>query len=270
MLSAEQPHVIVSVAPYRYLVEQIAGDTVAVDLLVPTGASGHTYEPTPKQVLAASSAKIWFRIGESFEPNILRALQAHNPDLVVIDLRDGIDLIYGGDEHGATCQCHGKHTADLHFWLSARLAQIQARAIAAQLIKSFPENEGLYQKNLDRLLAALQHTDQKLSQELTPVKHRVMLVSHPAYAYFCRDYHLQQLSIEIEGKDPSPQTMNKLLQTVRTLDIRQIYVQPQYSAKGAELFAKELHARLVHLDPYGENLIETLQMIGKAVVQGDS
>lgn len=268
-LAAETPHVIVSVAPHRYLVERIAGDTVAVDLLVPTGASAHTYEPTPKQVLTTAKAVLWFRMGEGFEPYVLRAMQAHNPGLIVVDLRDGVDMISGGDEHCVTCQCHGKHSQDLHFWLSARQAQIQARTITATLSRLFPDNRNMYEANLKTLIQDLVQTDQYLTQQLAPIQQRLMLVSHPAYAYFGRDYNFRQLSIEIEGKDPTPQAMNKLLQSVKPLHLRQIYVQPQYSPKGAQLFAKELNAKIVTLDPYAENIIEALHTIANALLQGD-
>lgn len=266
---AAPPHVIVSVAPHRYLVERIAGDTVQVDLLVPTGASAHTYEPTPKQVLANTQAALWFRMGEGFEARVLRTLQQYNPKLIVVDLRNGVDIICADGTHHTCCSCHG-NSEDLHFWLSARQAQIQAQTIANALTNLLPENTERYQTALSSLLQELKDTDEALTKQLAPVQQRIMMVSHPAYAYFCRDYNFRQLSIEVEGKDPTPQTMNKLLQQARNLHIDRIYAQLQYSTKGAQLFAKQLGAQLVILDPYAENIIDTLHTIANALTEGYS
>ena len=50
----------VSIAPYKYIVEAIAGDDFTVNVMVPAGASPHSYEPYPDQIkqLEKSSAYI--------------------------------------------------------------------------------------------------------------------------------------------------------------------------------------------------------------------
>ena len=98
------PLVLVSVAPHKYYVDRIADGTVRVGLMVPPGASSHTYEPTPKQVLAASKAAIWFQVGEPFEERAGASLKSFNPDLLIVDLRDNVPLIHHGHESGHGCQ----------------------------------------------------------------------------------------------------------------------------------------------------------------------
>ena len=98
---------------------------------------------------------------------------------------------------------------------------------------------------------------------LEPIKNQLIMVSHPAYAYFCRDYQLRQLSIEFEGKDPAPQQLNTILNRAREAQIKKIFIQMQYSSKGARLFARELNAQIVTLDPYAEDYINTMMTIAK-------
>jgi ABC-type Zn uptake system ZnuABC Zn-binding protein ZnuA len=86
---ANPPKVIVSIAPHRYFVKRIAGDTVDVIVLVPPGASSHTYEPTPKQMISCSKADIWFRLGEGFEKRAAEAFQNFNPKMEMVNLREG-------------------------------------------------------------------------------------------------------------------------------------------------------------------------------------
>lgn len=257
----EKPHILVSVAPHKYFVEKIAGDTVTIGLMVPAGASAHTYEPTPKQVLAASHGDIWFIIGESFEARASRSLLAHNKTLALIDLRQGVDMITADPLTGACC-CHA-NCQDLHIWLSARQAQIQAKTIADTLSARYPQNSQLYQKNLELFINELQKLDQQINTLLAPLKNRMIMVSHPAYAYFCRDYNLTQLSIEFEGKDPTPLQLTNVLNKARAAQTKKVYIQAQYNSKGAKLFAKELGAEVVNLDPYSEDYIKSMLEIAK-------
>ena len=261
IFSIETPTVLVSVAPHKFFVEKIAKETLQVHLMVPAGASSHTYEPTPRQMVKASKGNIWFRIGEPFEDRAIQALKSHHPEMEIIDLRQDLDLIQA--DACAHCRCC-PGSVDLHFWLSARQGQIQAQTIANALIKTYPQHTELYKANLEAFKKELQELDKKIQCILTPLKERHILVSHPAYAYFCRDYDLAQYSIEIEGKDPAPQQMTKLLNLIRQLNIHKIFIQLQYNNKAAKLVAGTVGAKLVVLDPYSEYFFSSMLEIAHA------
>jgi zinc transport system substrate-binding protein len=255
------PIVLVSVAPHQFFVEKIAEDTVQVQLMVPAGASAHTYEPSPKQMLKACQATLWFCIGESFEKKAIQALKNHQPDLKIIDLRHRLNLIHQ-DEHPSCKCCAGSE--DLHFWLSARLAQIQAQTITNALVEAYPNHKELYLKNLAIFQQELQSLDQTIINLFDKSSIHSIFVSHPAYGYFCRDYHLQQYSIEQEGKDPAPQQMTKLLKLAKDLHIQTIFIQPQYNNKAAQLVAEEIKAKIITLDPYSKDYFKSMLEIAHA------
>lgn len=260
-LNGEVPTVLVSVAPYKLFVEKIAGDTVNVNLMVPAGASSHTYEPTPKQMIAASKSAMWFCIGESFENRAVAALKAHHPEMVIVDLRQNVDLINSDPQTG--CCCCRASGFDLHIWMSPKQVETQARTIALALSKVFPEHTVRYQTGLNQLLAELQTLDTDIKTTLKPLANRLILVSHPAYAYFCRDYDLKQMSIEFEGKDPTPQQLTNTLNRAREAQLKRVYIQIQYNSKGARLFAKELGGEVVMLDPYSEHYFDSMREIAR-------
>lgn len=261
--------VVVSIAPYKFFVEAVAGDTVDISLLVPPGASFHDYEPTPKQVLTAATSDIWFRIGESFETRAQAALQYYNPRIQVVDLRDGVDLIVVGSPGHVNCSCH-QGGADLHIWLSVKEVKVQAKHIAEALSSMYPEHKTKYDKNLASLLKSLTDLDQEIRQTLQSVKNRTIMVAHPAYAYFTRDYNLTQLPIEYEGKDPTPRQLHNILLEARAAHINTVFVQQQYATKGATLIANELGAKLVMLDPYSGDYFATLRNIAKRIAEQDT
>lgn len=261
-----KPVVIVSVAPHKLFVEKIAQDTIQVYLMVPAGASSHTYEPTPRQMITAGQANLWFCIGETFENRAIQALKSHRPQLEIVDLRQGLDLIFSDHTQGCRCCCAG--SVDLHFWLSTRQAQIQAQTIANTLIKNYPQHADKYRENLALFKQELQQLDQDITAILEPLKNRNILVSHPAYGYFCRDYQLNQHGIEVEGKDPTPQQLTKMLNLMRQLNIKTIFIQLQYNNKAAKLVADTLGAKLVILDPYSEHYFNTMREIAHAFANG--
>ncbi len=255
-------HVLVSVAPYKYFVEQIAGDTVSIGVMVPAAASIHTYEPTPKEMVAASKADAWFFIGEAFESKAIEALKNHHPSIKLYDLRNGVDLIQS--------QCHHHHHhkgcmhgADLHIWLSPKEAKKQAVDIAKGLMEVYPRHKDLYKANLEKFLVQLDELNAYIAGLMRTVSPRTIMVSHPAYGYFCRDYDLQQVSIEFEGKDPTPQQLTRVLNVARKDNIHTIYIQKQYNNKGAKLIADYLGAAIVNLDPYSEDYVESLRYIAR-------
>lgn len=262
----EPPLVLVSIAPHKFFVEKIAGDTVKVLLMVPAGASAHTYEPTPKQMLMASRGDLWFYLGEAFETRAIASLKAHNPNMAFVDMRRGVDMISVDPNSGQCCCCH-HNSQDPHIWLSARQAKIQGKTIADTLSERYPQHAEEYQKALAKFIVELDDLDKQITAILLPLKDRMIMVSHPAYAYFCRDYNLTQLSIEFEGKDPTPQQMTKILNRARAAHIKRIFIQPQYNNKGAKLFAAELDAKVVSLDPYSEHFFTSMVEIANQFSQ---
>jgi len=261
----KRPVLLVSIAPYKFIVEQMVGNTVDVTLLVPSGSSPHTYEPTPRQMVKASQADLWFRIGEGFEARLVPVLKSQNMKIQIIDLREGLDLIHVRqyeEEH-----CYHPDCVDPHVWLSPRLVKNQAEKISEVLLKTYPEHRQLYKDNLRRLLQQLDELDREISRILDPLVKRTIMVSHSAYAYFCRDYNLTQLAIEIEGKDPTPLQITQILQKARENNIEKIFVQTQHRSKGTRLIADEIGASVVELDPLSGEYILNMRHIARSIAK---
>src|SRR5262249_49924355 len=139
--------VLVSIAPQKFLVEQIGGAEVEVSVIVPAGANSHTYEPTPRQVIAIQKGEIWFRIGESFEARMIPSLHSTQ----IVDQREGLDLI----KAGCGC-CNARDACDPHIWLSPRLLKTEAAQIAEALAHQDPAHGEFFKSNYLKLAAELE------------------------------------------------------------------------------------------------------------------
>lgn len=259
-----KPLILVSIAPHRAFVKAIAEETVDIQLIVPLGASSHTFEPTPKEVIKASNASLWFTMGEFFEKKFHNSICALKKEMIIEDLREGVDLIKI-DESTAHCNCCHNHLTDLHIWLSPKEVKVQVSKIEKVLSKLLPQHKERYKKNLIQFLLQLDKLDAEIQEILSKREKSLMLVSHPAYAYFCRDYEIKQLSVESEGKDPTAKQLTELLKNAKENKIRVVFTQPQYNNKGTYLIANELNAEIVSIDPYSENLFETLLLIAQKI-----
>lgn len=256
-----KPVVLVSVPPYLYFVKKIAEDTVSVYSLVPVGANPHLYEPTPKQVQLQRQAVLWVKLGEKADQKAERVFQElKNPPLVV-DLKEGLTLLPYKEGH---C-CSDQSTKDLHIWLSPKMMQLQVQKITQAFIQLFPTHAELYQNNANKLLEELRKVDQELANTLKSKQGKAILVSHPAFAYFCKDYHLEQLSLEEEGKDCLPQYIPELLRKIKEMKIGGVIIEPQHGSKAAKLIAQELGLPTYTIDPYSEDYITALKQIAEAV-----
>ncbi len=254
--------ILVSLSPHKQFIKKISGDFLKIYSIVPDGADPHTFEPTPKQMVAASECDIWFYVGEGFETKALPALESYSNRLELVDLRKNIDLILG-DGHNDCPSC--SHDGDLHFWLSAKEAQIQAKTIYEALLQKYPEHAAVFSKNFQLFIEELKELDTRLAQILAPVKNRIFMVSHPAFAYFCRDYNLDEISIEFEGRSPTPQQLTTVLESAKKEHIQVIVGLKHLSNKGVLLIGNELKVKVLILDPHHDSLSETLFKLSNAI-----
>jgi len=242
----EKPLVLVSIAPYKYFIQKIAGDQFDVMSIVPEGVDSHTYEPSPKEITKMQDAIIWFQMGEVFEKRLGRTLGQHNKNIDIQNLNELIELISysSGDHHGH------HHDLDIHTWLNPSIVGEQSEVIAQAFADHFPGKTTEYRKNFQSLLDELSHLDLEIRSILKPLKYRTFLTSHPSFGYFCQEYNLEQLSIETEGKDPLPRNLMETVKLAKEKEVKVVLLQPQFSSKGALKVAGELKLPTKLVDPY--------------------
>lgn len=257
----ERNLVVVSIVPYQFFVEKISGNTIAVHSLVPPGMDVHTFEPTMRSVSFLFTARGWIGVGEPFEKKITDTLH-HTSKAITLNISDHLSLLqYPNTLHfhpsdPTSHSCTGK---DLHVWLSPKLVAAQIPLITDSLVSMFPENRECYSSNAKNLLKEIDELNIYLEKTLSPIAGSTFLISHPALGYFCKDYHLFQLSVETDGKEPLPKDLSRILDLAREKNVKLMVVQKNYPDKGAKIIAKQLQIPIYYFDPYQSNYIENLQ-----------
>ncbi|MEA1943960.1 MAG: zinc ABC transporter substrate-binding protein [Euryarchaeota archaeon] len=76
-----------------------------------------------------------------------------------------------------------------------------------------------------------------------------------------RDYQLEQIPIEIEGKEPSASDLIGLVNTAKASNITVVFAELQFNSESARVIAKEIGGTVVFIDPLAENYITNMYRI---------
>jgi len=254
--------VFVSILPQACFVEHIGKDCLDVSVMVRPGHSPATYEPTPRQMTELSKARLYFGIGVPFEETWIKRIANANPNMKIIDTRHGVSLLpmKGHPYHGKK-RHYDQTQMDPHVWLSLKATKIQAQNIHKALVAEDPDNRLYYTDNLETFLHNLDRLDTRISNILKDLKTRKIIVFHPAWGYFCHDYNLEQIPIELEGKRPSAKTIAHLVEEAKSEGIKVIFVQQQFTTRSAQVVANAIGGKVVQLDPLARDYLKNMKKI---------
>ncbi|NOX71971.1 MAG: zinc ABC transporter solute-binding protein [Candidatus Micrarchaeota archaeon] len=249
--SNDKIEVFVSILPQAEFVEAIGGEHVNVHVMIPPGASPATYDPSPSSLAKLSEADVYFRIGYiPFEKAHMKAIESVNPSMKIVDTSNGINLRY--EENGGV---------DPHIWLSPKLVEKQVEIIARTLKDLNPDNAGEYEKNKDAYILRLEKLHEDIADATSSMKIRKFIVFHPSWGYFADEFNLEQISIEVDGKEPTASKLKELVNIAKDEGIHVIFYEPQFSKESAETIAKEIGGKVVPIDPLPENYIRRMKNI---------
>lgn len=294
-----KPLVSVSVPPQKHFVEKIAANTLDINVIIPAGVDEHNFDFKPATMQRLEKSDIYFTIGLEFERVFADKFQSNFANLQVIDTgkdlrnlatshthskdehdehhnhaghddHDHDEHAQGKDEHHAHkhSNSHETHGAsDPHIWLDPILVKIQASTIAKALIAKYPQNKALYEANLAQFQAELDALNAEISALFEKSKNKKFIIYHPSLGYFAARYHLVQIPVEIEGKEPKTKDLQRLMSVAKKEKIKTIFVQKGFSQNAAKSLAKELKASVVELnhlsDDYSKNLLEIAKKIAQ-------
>ena len=266
---AEKPTVYVSILPQKFLVDRIGGGNFQVSVMVGPGESPATYELKPRQMAGLKTALLYYRVGVPFEDVWLPKVLSINPQLPLLDAREGLELREmepaGGHHHDYDATHHHGKGADPHIWMSPRLYSEMARNLARRLGELDPQHADLYRDNYQQLATELDHVNTQIHARLEKLQHRRFMVFHPSWGYFADEYHLQQIPIEAEGKQPGARTLARLIGQAKEEGIKVIFIQKQFDHSQAESIAQEISGRVLAIDPLAEDYLDNLNRIVDAI-----
>ena len=198
--STNKKTIFVTITPLKSIIAEITCNDFEIEVFVPKGASPETYDPTAKQLTAASDAQMLFSTGLiNFEQQLTSRLDGTTE---IVDLSQGIEVLAGCCSHNHKHNHSHAHGIDPHIWTSPRALQTMVRTAHSAIKRLYPDS-AKYDTAADNLIARLDELDSYCEQSITNADVKVMMIYHPAYTYYAHDYGIDQIAIEQDGKDPS-------------------------------------------------------------------
>ncbi len=261
----DRMRVVVSIPPLAEFVEKIGGEKVDVSIMVPSGASPHSYEPTPGQLTNVANAHVYVKVGTPIEFEIvwLDKLLDTNSKITVCNASQGIDLIPVRDIHEHSSVIGHGHTNDPHVWVSPQNAKTMVTNICQTMITVDEQHRTYYEKNRDRYLLILDSLDTDIRRTLVQKEQKTFLVYHPAWSYFARAYGIEQIAIEVEGKEPTAKVLQAIINQAQEHRTNVIFASPQFNTKSAQLIAREIEGTVILIDPLAKDYVTNIGKIAQ-------
>jgi zinc transport system substrate-binding protein len=260
--------VFVSIEPQKYIVQHIGRELVDVQVMVPPGASPHTYEPKPAQMAALAETRLFLSIGVAFEDAWLPRFAAINDGMTIAASDQGIQklpITDHGNHHDASHAHPSMH--DPHIWLSPPLIKGMADNTLEALITADPAHADHFKRHHASLLRELDTLDRQIRELLADAAGTRFMVFHPSWGYFAKTYGLIQVPIEVGGKEPKPAQLQHLIREARAAGIKVIFAQPQFSDRSAQVIAQAIDGHVIVADPLSFDLKDNLLRQAEAIKQ---
>lgn len=234
--SSTKPKVGTTIYALYDITKSIAGDKMDVILMLPPGASPHTYEPDPALLKRLQGSRIVFRIGYGIDDWVTQVAQSQNIEFMQVDRN--IHLI-----------TH-ENVTDPHYFLSLRNMPVIARTIVNELIRLDPANKSYYEERFQQYTREAMAADRRIASQMQTLSQKNIVTLHDAWSYLARDYNLQIVgSFEPEGKEIKPQELALLNKSITENHIKIVFSEPSLSSSVLEHYARDNNLKIAVINP---------------------
>lgn len=271
--------VSVSIFPIYDIVRRIAGPDADVTLLLPPGHNEHSFDPTPKDIEAASKARVGVMVGLGLDPWMEKLLMGAAPKARIVKVGDRVptltikddplgdeeadkareaaekagqkvDSTEGHGEHGSP---HEKGATDPHVWLDPERMRLIVRAVAEELGKADSAHALDYRKRATEIDDSLSALDKEVEARTKALKIRGFVTFHGSFQYFAERYKLDIIAViePYPGSQPSGAYISKVLDVVKSKNVPALFSEPQLDSRPAKVLSDEAKIPLGVLDPVG-------------------
>ena len=239
------------------IAENVAGERIKVDTLIPLGVDPHAYQPTPQDVAKIAESQVLIVNGAHFEEWLDKTLHNAGGTHIVIEASAGLtsrkpttDEVLDPDRAG-----------DPHFWLDPTKTIRYVENIRDGLTKADPAGADIYTANAELYIAKLAELDKWIMAQVSqiPPEKRLLVTNHESFGYFADRYGFAIAGTVIPSTSseasPSAQQMAALIDHIRKTGVKAIFLETGANSQLADQIAQETGAKVI-TDLYTHSITE--------------
>jgi len=229
------------------IAQNIAGDRLKIDSLLPVGMDPHAYEPTPQDVTRIAESQIVITNGAGFELWLAKTLDNAGGQHTVIEASAGLTSRKPSSDE----VIDPDHTGDPHFWLDPNNVIKYAENIRDGLTAADPEGKMIYAQNTQNYITQLKELDQWIRAQVSqiPPAKRLLVTNHESFGYFADRYGFTIIGTVIPSTSseasPSAKQMAALIDRIKQYSVKAIFLETGANPQLAEQIAQETGAQVI-------------------------
>ena len=240
--------VVATVSPITSIVENIGGDRISLEGVVPEGTNSHTYEPTPSVAQTLTQADLFVANGLFLEEPTIELAEANLPEgAVILTLADKAITREEWVFDFSFPESEGHPNP--HLWTAPLMAKKYAQLIHEQLVTQDSENRDYYDSNLAKLESRLDELDRKIEEVVNtiPAENRKLLTYHDSFPIFAQRYGFEVIGAiqPSDFSEPSAREVAELIDQVREAGVPAIFGSEVFPSPVLETIARESGAEYV-------------------------
>ncbi len=235
------------------ITQNVAGDRLTVDSLLPIGADPHAYQAAPSDVAKISESNLLILNGVEYEHFIEPLLENAGGERIIVEATAGLEP-HPAEEHADEAESgagHEHEAGDPHMWLDPNLVITYVENIRDGLIDADPEGAETYKTNADAYIAQLKDLDKWIVEQVNaiPAERRLLVTNHEAVGYFAERYGFEVVGAVIPSLSTdagtSAKEMSALIEQIKASGAPAIFLGEVENADLANQIAEEAGVKVV-------------------------
>ena len=235
-------------APITSIVENIGGDRIQLEGVVPEGVNSHIFEPQPSLAQVLADADLIIANGLFLEEPTLQLAEANKKDgAVILRLGDGAITREQWQFDFSFPESEGHPNP--HLWPDPLLGLKYAEQAQQQLAAMDPDNADYYMENLESFRGRIEAMDEAIRESVStiPPENRRLVTYHDSWAYFALTYGMEVIGAvqPSDFAEPSAREVAQIIDQVKELGIPAVFGSEEFPSGVLETIASESGATFI-------------------------
>jgi zinc/manganese transport system substrate-binding protein len=238
-------YIVATTSIWGDVVGNIVGDDARVEVLIPTGADAHDFEPTSAQIASLQEADLVIANGLGLEETMKDTLDTALADGAnIYEVAPHLDpLPFSGDVHDDGEKGDDHNGDDPHVWFDPSRVATATEVLAERLAEIDGSID--WRQRAGDYAAELVAADDEISQIVSAIdpQERKLVTNHEALGYFARRYDFEMIGVVLPGgstlADPSSADLAELVEEIEHEEVPAIFAETSQPTRLAEAVAAE-------------------------------